>query len=60
MALGVFMVPFVMPLDFFHSHKGKETDRVNITDRYNLFLLIQSMLSCQGNGWQVGGTEGRK
>lgn len=60
MTLRVFMVPFVMPLDFFHSHKGKETDQVNIRDRYNLFLLIKNMMSWQGNGWEVGGTEGRK
>lgn len=51
---------FCNAIGFFHSHKGKETDQVSIRDRYNLFLLIKSMLSWQGNGWEVGGTEGRK
>lgn len=51
---------FCNAIGFFHSHKGKETYRVNIRDRCNLFLLIKSMLSWQGNGWEAGGTEGQK
>lgn len=49
---------FCNTIGFFRSHKGKETDQVNIRDRYNLFLLIKSMLSWQAMGVKLGEQRG--